>query len=34
MKKKVTEVSVGKLAPESGKRLEVFDTLTRALPCG
>ena len=28
MKKKLTEMAVGKLNPEAGKRLEVFDTLT------
>ena len=31
MKKKLTEMAVGKLNPEAGKRLEVFDTLTPGL---
>ncbi|WP_291239804.1 hypothetical protein [Gemmobacter sp.] len=31
MKKKLTEVAVQKLAPEAGKRIEVFDTLTPGL---
>ena len=31
MKKKLTEIAVQKLAPEAGKRLEVFDTLTPGL---
>jgi integrase len=31
VKKKLTEVAVSKLAPEAGRRLEVFDTLTPGL---
>ena len=31
MKNKLTKLAVGKLAPEAGKRLEVFDTLTPGL---
>lgn len=31
MKKKLTEMAVSKLAPEAGRRLEVFDTLTPGL---
>lgn len=31
MRKKLTEVAVNKLAPEEGRRLEVFDTLTPGL---
>lgn len=31
MKKKFTELSVEKMAPVSGKRLEAFDTLTPGL---
>jgi integrase len=31
MKKKLTEMAVSKIAPEAGKRLEVFDTLTPGL---
>lgn len=31
MKKKLTEMAVSKIAPEAGRRLEVFDTLTPGL---
>ena len=31
IKKKLTEIAVQKLAPEAGKRIEVFDTLTPGL---